>query len=89
MQTSYLDPPILRGEPDAGISTGHTEKPCSPMQQCISSADLQTCNDQNTCIVCKLDGKLLLTQSIMDPGTGYGSVGQFWQKMVDMAVGDN
>ncbi|TYH07445.1 hypothetical protein ES288_A08G234300v1 [Gossypium darwinii] len=48
-----------RGEPDAGISTGHTEKPCSPMQQCISSADLQTCNDQNTCIVCKLDGKLL------------------------------
>ncbi|MBA0737359.1 hypothetical protein Gogos_010828 [Gossypium gossypioides] len=29
------------------------------MQQCISSADLQTCNDQNTCIVCKLDGKLL------------------------------
>ncbi|KAB2018565.1 hypothetical protein ES319_D08G237600v1 [Gossypium barbadense] len=48
-----------RGEPDVGISTGHAEKPCSYMQQCISSADLQTCNDQNTCIVCKLDGKLL------------------------------
>ncbi|XWS74310.1 hypothetical protein CRYUN_Cryun02cG0203900 [Craigia yunnanensis] len=48
-----------RGKLDVGISTEHVEKPCNYMQQHMSSADLQTGSDQNTCIICKLDGKLL------------------------------
>ncbi|XWS28986.1 hypothetical protein CRYUN_Cryun25bG0118000 [Craigia yunnanensis] len=48
-----------RGKLDVGISTGHIEKPCNYMQQHMSSTELQTGSDQNTCIVCKLDGKLL------------------------------
>ncbi|GMI81866.1 hypothetical protein HRI_001855900 [Hibiscus trionum] len=48
-----------RGELDAGISTGHIEKPCNHIQQHMPSADLQTGYDQNTCIICRLDGKLL------------------------------
>ncbi|GMI92128.1 hypothetical protein HRI_002882200 [Hibiscus trionum] len=48
-----------RGKLDAGISTGHIEKPCNHIQQHIPSADLQTGCCQNTCIICGLDGKLL------------------------------
>ncbi|KAK8584570.1 hypothetical protein V6N13_138528 [Hibiscus sabdariffa] len=47
-----------RGKLDAGISTGHIEKPCNHTQQHMPSADLQT-GCQNICIICRLDGKLL------------------------------
>ncbi|XVF68548.1 hypothetical protein PTKIN_Ptkin11bG0011700 [Pterospermum kingtungense] len=48
-----------RGKLHVGISTANVEKPCNHMQQHLSSADLQTGSDRKTCIVCKLDGKLL------------------------------
>ncbi|KAK9022271.1 hypothetical protein V6N11_002551 [Hibiscus sabdariffa] len=48
-----------RGKLDAGISTGHIEKPCNHIQQHMPSADLQRSCCQNTCIICGLDGKLL------------------------------
>ncbi|XP_022728687.1 uncharacterized protein LOC111284231, partial [Durio zibethinus] len=48
-----------RGKLDVGISTGQIEKPCNYTLQHMSSTDLQTGSGQNTCIVCKLDGKLL------------------------------
>ncbi|KAK8679008.1 hypothetical protein V6N13_144480 [Hibiscus sabdariffa] len=50
-----------RGKLDAGISTGHIEKPCNHTQQHMPSADLQTQtgSGQSTCIICRLDGKLV------------------------------
>ncbi|KAK8645589.1 hypothetical protein V6N13_119413 [Hibiscus sabdariffa] len=48
-----------RGKLDAGISTGHIEKPGNHIQQHTPSADLQSSCVQNTCIICRLDGKLL------------------------------
>ncbi|KAK8641483.1 hypothetical protein V6N13_010886 [Hibiscus sabdariffa] len=48
-----------RGKLDAGISTGHIEKPGNHIQQHTPSADLQSGCVQNTCIICRLDGKLL------------------------------
>ncbi|KAL4335632.1 hypothetical protein GQ457_07G034500 [Hibiscus cannabinus] len=47
------------GKLDAGISTGHIEKPGNHIQQHTPSADLQSGCVQNTCIICRLDGKLL------------------------------
>ncbi|GMI92127.1 hypothetical protein HRI_002881800 [Hibiscus trionum] len=48
-----------RGKLDAGISTGQIEKACNHIQQHTPSADLQSGCVQNTCIICRLDGKLL------------------------------
>ncbi|KAE8729489.1 Detected protein of confused Function [Hibiscus syriacus] len=47
------------GKLDAGISTGHIEKPCNHIQQHMPSEALQTGCGMNTCIICILDGKLL------------------------------
>ncbi|KAE8696703.1 putative Kinase family protein / peptidoglycan-binding LysM domain-containing protein [Hibiscus syriacus] len=47
------------GKLDAGISTGHIEKPCNHIQQHMPSEALQTGSGQSTCIICVLDGKLL------------------------------
>ncbi|KAK8988434.1 hypothetical protein V6N11_029824 [Hibiscus sabdariffa] len=50
-----------RGKLDAGSSIGHIEKPCNHTQQHMPSADLQTQtgSGQSTCIICRLDGKLI------------------------------
>ncbi|XP_059430737.1 helicase protein MOM1 isoform X2 [Corylus avellana] len=48
-----------RGKPGATLTAGCSVNRTTYLQQKESSADLQSESDQNTCLVCKLGGKLL------------------------------
>ncbi|XP_035545868.1 helicase protein MOM1-like isoform X2 [Juglans regia] len=48
-----------RGNPEAAVMVGYSGKCINRLQQKESSVDLQSESDQNTCVVCKLGGKLL------------------------------
>lgn len=48
-----------RGNPEAAVMVGYSGKCINCLQQKESSVDLQSESDQNTCVVCKLGGKLL------------------------------
>ncbi|KAK8581454.1 hypothetical protein V6N12_071678 [Hibiscus sabdariffa] len=69
-----------RGKLDAGISTGHIEKPCNHTQQHMPSADLQTQtgSGQSTCIICRLDGKLV--ETLDNSGSDMSSVDAVMEK---------
>ncbi|KAG6629446.1 hypothetical protein CIPAW_14G085200 [Carya illinoinensis] len=48
-----------RGNPEAAVMVGYSGKCINCLRQKESSVDLQSESDQNTCVVCKLGGKLL------------------------------